>query len=105
MSRHEYCVTLADMQTLQRLRHRLLRSSLTLSSCLDNAAKLEKFCDALDELGLTPKSSNVGKAIHAYSLDIERHQQSANILMDTLKGTLSLVSIVPHLLTLVCGRS
>lgn len=91
-SRHNYRITFLDMQALQRLRHKILRTSLALGSCLDVAKKLEEHCNTLDGLGFIPKSAKIKKAIHAYSEHIEVHQQSVKLTMEMLQGTFDLLS-------------
>ncbi|OCK78124.1 hypothetical protein K432DRAFT_444833 [Lepidopterella palustris CBS 459.81] len=78
--------------TLQRLRHKILKTSSVLTSCLDVATKLQEHCHRLDKLGFTPKSDKIEKSIEAYAADIQVHQQSVRVIMETLQSTFDLLS-------------
>lgn len=92
MPTHDYSITFSDMQTLQRLRHKILKTSSVLTSCLDVATKLQEHCHRLDKLGFTPKSDKIEKSIEAYAADIQVHQQSVRVIMETLQSTFDLLS-------------
>jgi hypothetical protein len=82
------------MQTLQILRHKILRTSSVLSSCLDVATKLIGHCHWLDKLSSTHESEKTINSIEAYAADIHVHQQSIKVIMETLQGTFDLVCMI-----------
>ena len=80
------------MQALQRLRHKILRTSSVLSSCLDVATKLEEHCNTFDRLGFTPINEKIRLAICTYTENIKVQQQNVKVTMEALQGTFDLVA-------------
>jgi hypothetical protein len=93
VSAHGYSITFSDMQTLQKLRHKILKTSSVLSACLGVAKKMIEHCHTLDKFGFTPRNEKVEESIKAYAADIEIHQQSVRLIMETLQGTFDMVRI------------
>jgi hypothetical protein len=88
-----FSVTISDTQTLQRLRRKITRTSKVLTSCLNVAGELERHCRKLDDLNAVAPSHEVLKAIRVYATTIEHHHQNIDMIMQTLRGTGSVVSL------------
>ena len=76
---HDYAITFADVQALQKLKDKVLRASMVLSLCLELADRLIAFCWQLEAQGLLPNASNIPEPVELYAADIKSHQ--TNIAM------------------------
>jgi len=96
VSAHSYSITLSDMQTLQKLRHKILKTSLVLSACLGVATKMIEHCHTLEKSG--HQDERIELSINAYAADIEVHQQTVRMIVETLQGTFDMVRAMNYLL-------
>lgn len=80
-----------DMQSLQSLRRKILKTSTVLSSCLDIASNLKDHCQELDKLELITNSKELEMLIDAYTATIKLHCRSVEEIMESLRGTFNLV--------------
>ncbi|KAF2848276.1 hypothetical protein T440DRAFT_175165 [Plenodomus tracheiphilus IPT5] len=92
MRRNDYCVSCSDIQKLQKLKQKILTTSLALRSCLDVAIKLREQTCTLEEFENTTKSSTVRGILHTYCASIRKHQQSTKMMIERLQGTFDLLS-------------
>lgn len=89
----DFVVTFSDIQELQQLQQKLLRTSMVLNSCLEVASHLESHCQRLSAVNdFEYPSGLVLKAIRNYMTDVKIHEQSLAMIKRSLQGTENLVS-------------
>jgi hypothetical protein len=88
---NDYVITFADLQRLQIMKGKILRTSLALDSCLELADRLGAFCSQLEAQNLLPKTSNITASVEHYAADIRNHQRNIAMVLQTLNSTASLV--------------
>jgi hypothetical protein len=89
-SSHDYLIGFSDMQALQRLRYKVLKTSSVLESCLNLAMRLKAHCCTLDESGCFTNNDHVIVSIETYAADIKVYQQNIGNIMQSLQGTFDL---------------
>jgi hypothetical protein len=93
---HDYVITFADVQRLQILRGKILRTSATLGSCLELADRLSAFCLQLEAQNLLPTASDITASVELYAADIQNHQRNICMVLQTLNSTADLVRLKHH---------
>ncbi|KAI4262812.1 MAG: hypothetical protein L6R42_002017 [Xanthoria sp. 1 TBL-2021] len=84
----DFTVSFSDIQELQQLQQKLLRTSMVFSSCLEVARNLESHCEKLREFNAAKyPSAPILPGIKSYTADLKLHQQSLTIIGQTLQGT------------------
>jgi hypothetical protein len=89
----DYVITFTDVQRLQILRGKILRTSITLDSCLELADRLSAFCLQLEAQDLLPKASNITASVNLYAADIRNYQRNIAMVLQTLNSTADLVRL------------
>ena len=90
----DFAVTFSDIQELQQLQQKLLRTSMVLDSCLKVAGHLESHCQRFSAIDDTRYSSClILAAIKNYTADVKIHEQSLVMIKQSLQGTEKLVSL------------
>ena len=90
----DFAVTFPDIQEVQQLQQKLLRTSMVLNSCLKVAGHLESHCQRLSAIDDTRYPSGlVLAAIENYTADVKIHEQSLLMIKQSLQGTENLVSL------------
>ena len=88
---NDYSVNFSDMQTLQRLRSKVLQTARILESCLSLATRLKKHCCSMNSTHNFTSKENVISSIETYAADIKVYQQNIAETEESLKGTFGLV--------------
>ena len=89
----DFAVTFSDIQELQQLQQKLLRTSMVLNSCLEIASHLEGHYQKLIAMNdIKCPSGLVLKALKNYMTDVKIHEQSLAMIKQSLEGTEKLVS-------------
>lgn len=91
--RPDFSVAFSDIQELQQLQQKVLRTSAVITSCQEVASHIDNHCRRLDSLKIKPPSDNVLEVIEDYLADLVLHQRSLQTLVQTLRGTENLVSV------------
>lgn len=97
----DFSVTFSDIQELQQLQQKLLRTSMVLNSCLKVASHLEGHYQKLIAMNdIKCPSGLVLKALKNYMTDVKIHEQGLAMIKQSLEGTEKLVSrtiLIPSL--------
>jgi hypothetical protein len=88
---YDYSLTFADMQKLQLLRQKILRTLSVLDACLAVAKGCERLCQRLDALKVTTANEMIFAGLMAYEDEINRHRRGLTTLLDYSSGTATLV--------------
>ena len=90
--RHDYSVTFADNQRVQKIRERLLRTIVILDANVEVANGCELHCIALDDRNIGVPGQHLVSELQAYSAELRSHRWIVGALLERSQGTLSLVS-------------
>ncbi|KAH8723430.1 hypothetical protein GQ44DRAFT_313658 [Phaeosphaeriaceae sp. PMI808] len=89
---HSCLITFADVQTLQKLKTKILRVSVVLGSCLELADRLVTFCSQLQTQGFLPNANDILISVELYAADIKNYQRNIDMILQALEGTVDVIT-------------
>ena len=89
---HDYSETFADNQRIQKIRERLLRTTVILDANVEVAKGCELHYIALDDSNIGVPGQHLVSELQAYSAELRSHRWIVGALLERSQGTLSIVS-------------